>query len=186
MTNMGTYVTLLLQRYAKPHLLVGVKEVHVVFGNPGSLPKTPKELEHVRRNQGVKQPLTTSAYPLPHPLQFLKTGDQPLLAEEVDILYCIRNAQDVTIFSQNRPIICDKYCNSSIQGHNSQVAEPTLHSNADEADMRLWLHCKHSAGSKKLIFSPDTDIYIIGLTIAPTIVPPAHVFVQLNKSAAGF
>ena len=36
---------------------------------------------------------------------------------------------------------------------------PQLWSNTDEADLRVWLHCVHSAGTQKLIFSPDTDVY---------------------------
>ena len=30
---------------------------------------------------------------------------------------------------------------------------------------RLWLHVSNSAGTKKLLFSPDTDVYHIGLTV---------------------
>ena len=43
---------------------------------------------------------------------------------------------------------------------------PQLWSNADEADLRVLSHCVHSAVTQKLIFSPDTDMYHIGLTIA--------------------
>ena len=41
--------------------------------------------------------------------------------------------------------------------------EPCYHSNAEEADIRIWMHVKHSAGNRKLLFSPDTDVYPIGL-----------------------
>ena len=44
--------------------------------------------------------------------------------------------------------------------------EPCYHSNAEEADTRVWLHVTHSAGNRKHIFSPDTDVYHIGLTNA--------------------
>ena len=37
--------------------------------------------------------------------------------------------------------------------------------NAEESDMRIWLHVIHSAGQKKLVLSPDTDVYHIGLPI---------------------
>ena len=37
--------------------------------------------------------------------------------------------------------------------------------NAEEADMRIWLHVIHSAGQKKLVLSPETDVYHIGLPI---------------------
>ena len=45
---------------------------------------------------------------------------------------------------------------------------PAITSNADEADLRVWLHCKHSQGTKVLIYSPDTDIYHIGMTKIPS------------------
>ena len=41
---------------------------------------------------------------------------------------------------------------------------PMLACNAEESDTRVWLHVVHSAGHKKLLFSPDTDVYNIGLT----------------------
>ena len=44
--------------------------------------------------------------------------------------------------------------------------EPCNHSNAEEADTPIWLRVKYSAGNRKLIFSPATDVYHIGLTNA--------------------
>ena len=38
-------------------------------------------------------------------------------------------------------------------------------SDAIEADTKLWLHVANSAVTKKLLFSPDTDVYHIGLTV---------------------
>ena len=35
--------------------------------------------------------------------------------------------------------------------------------NAEESDTRIWLHVINSAGKKKLVLSPDTDMYHIGL-----------------------
>ena len=58
---------------------------------------------------------------------------------------------------------------------------PALWTNADEADVQIWLHCIHSFGRRKLIFSPDTDVYHIGLTAVQHI-PEAEVIVQLSRS----
>ena len=49
---MELYVKLLIQKFVRPHLYAGATEIHVVFDNPGSLPETPKEVEHIRRDQG--------------------------------------------------------------------------------------------------------------------------------------
>ena len=35
--------------------------------------------------------------------------------------------------------------------------------NAEETDYKIWLHVLNSAGEKKLVLSPDTDVYHIGL-----------------------
>ena len=45
----------------------------------------------------------------------------------------------------------------------SDVREcPQLLCTAKESDTRVWLHVVHSAGNKKLLFSPDTEVYHIG------------------------
>jgi hypothetical protein len=38
-------------------------------------------------------------------------------------------------------------------------------SNADETDLRIWRHCLNSSGTQKLLYSKDTDIYHIGLSL---------------------
>ena len=49
--------------------------------------------------------------------------------------------------------------------NQSKQVRNDLCTNADEADLRVWLHCVKAAGVRKLVFSPDTDVYHIGLTI---------------------
>ena len=63
---------------------------------------------------------------------------------------------------------------------STKVPRPILWSNADEADLHVWLHCMHSQGYCKLICSPDTDVYHIGLTVISRI-PNTQVIVQLSK-----
>lgn len=60
------------------------------------------------------------------------------------------------------------------------IQKEDLVSEADEADLRVWLHCKKSAGVNKLIFSPDTDVYNIGLSLMSHF-PECHVIVQLSR-----
>ena len=42
---------------------------------------------------------------------------------------------------------------------------PTLSCGAEEADTRVWLHVLRSPGTHKLVCSPDTDVYHIGLPL---------------------
>ncbi len=45
----------------------------------------------------------------------------------------------------------------STNSDREKVPRPTFYSNADESDNRVWLHCIHAEGTRKLIYSPDTD-----------------------------
>ena len=42
---------------------------------------------------------------------------------------------------------------------------PTLSCEAEEADTRVWLHVLRSPETRKLVCSPDTDVYHIGLPL---------------------
>ena len=56
---------------------------------------------------------------------------------------------------------------------------PSLVCDAEESDTTVWLHVLHSSGHKKLLCSPNTDVYQIGLTL---IDPSVHdVYVQLSN-----
>ena len=59
MSSMKEYVKLLLFRFVRPHFSAGVKEVHVVFDNPGSQEETPKELEKARRDKAAEIQMST-------------------------------------------------------------------------------------------------------------------------------
>ena len=56
---------------------------------------------------------------------------------------------------------------------------PLLNCNSEEADTRVWLHTFRSPGSKKLLYSPDTDVYHIGLALLGRY-PQSDVFIQLS------
>lgn len=43
--------------------------------------------------------------------------------------------------------------------HSSVYVQPNLKSNAEEADTRVWLHAYNTCGHKKLVVSPDTELY---------------------------
>ena len=48
---------------------------------------------------------------------------------------------------------------------DSPQPDSSLTCNAEESDSRIWLHVLYSAGDKKLVLSPDTDVYNIGLPL---------------------
>ena len=50
-------------------------------------------------------------------------------------------------------------CFEALSIERSGVQEHSLlASDAEESDTRVWLHVVHSTGTRKLLFSPDTDI----------------------------
>lgn len=56
---------------------------------------------------------------------------------------------------------------------------PFLNSNAEETYTRIFLHCVHSNGSRKMLYSPDTDVYNIGLPILQQH-PSLEVYIELK------
>ena len=60
--------------------------------------------------------------------------------------------------------------------------ETEFYSNAEETDLRIWLHCLLSNGTRKLIYSRDTDVYHIGLPLVLQQAPALDVFVQQSPS----
>ena len=62
-----------------------------------------------------------------------------------------------------------------VTGNNTPKPNPQYTSNAEESDMRIWLHVKMSEKNRILIRSPDTDVYHIGLTCTEK-----DVIVQIN------
>lgn len=70
------------------------------------------------------------------------------------------------------------YCTNM---QREEMMRPTFSSNVDEADMHIWLHCVHSAGNRIMIFSPDTDVYHISITLVG-LMPDKQIIVQLSKS----
>ena len=187
MSCMREYTQLLLEQYVRPHFRAGVEEVHVVFHTPGSMCETPKELQQKRRdstadkgeNHSCIQILSATA--VPHKwralLAYRKCKQCLTKYLATEMLALVQK-----LLSSTQTFICNTREGAQLVTSNGETLPcPQLWSNADEADLRVWLHYVHSAGTQKLIFSPDTDVYHIGLTIAPRL-PGAEIVLQLTKT----
>ena len=191
MENMKEYVQMLFLKYAKPHFNAGVIQVHVIFDNPGALPETPKEIEQNRRDKQQGDLATVHTC-----LQFQHS--QAIPDKWRALLSCRKCKHRLSgyvattmleyaprFMTANQEFITNiKEVAYSTNHGNERLPRPCFYSNADEADSRVWLHCIHSSGTRKLIFSPDTDIYHIGLTIprTDTCMSDVQIIVQLSKS----
>ena len=192
-SNMNDYVILLINQFVKPHIKAGVQEVHVqevhvVFDTPGSMKETPKELEQKRRDESVQ---TTK---VDHICGHID-NNTTVPTNWRSFLTCRRCKKDLTeylateilnvvpsIFSAEQAVFCNIGVDAYTTSNSKEILPcPSLWTDADEGDLRVWLHCVHSAGTNKLVFSRDTDVYHIGLTVLH-LIPTNHIIVQLSKS----
>ena len=67
-------------------------------------------------------------------------------------------------------------------GNPSTFTDERLTCNIEEGDMRVWMHCKYSVETHKLLFSPDTDTYRVGMGLLEDIrLCECDVYVQINR-----
>ena len=69
----------------------------------------------------------------------------------------------------------------TLQLSGNELPSPALRckTNSVEADMIIWRHVSQTNATRVLVYSPDTDIYNIGLSIFDR-VSDKDIFVQLN------
>jgi len=185
------YAYLLFRQFVIPHYQHGTNEVHLVFDHPGRVDFNPKDCEHKRRYGQAKSTAKehnhitfTPQSAIPRPWrEYLECKQcKRSLVEALGLVY-LRTASHQLREGQ---ILVLAGCFSGeaqddgwvITGGCS-VPEPTqaYRSNAQEADMRVWRHATQTEGKRILIYSPDTDVYNIGLTLVQ---PTCQYVVQIN------
>ena len=62
-------------------------------------------------------------------------------------------------------------------GDDLPYPDPKFKTDAEEADMQIWRHATDTSLSRVLIYSPDTDVYNIGLALTK---PTSEFIVQIN------
>ena len=192
-SSMLEYTTFIFVRHAGKYITAGVNEVHIVFDDPGRFDFHPKDIERTRRestnNSGVHEHVhIDDQTKIPSKWRELlgcRTCKR-LLVEYVG--ECILRIAPKYLQNDQKVIVggaCeapDRDHAWSITNRGIERLEPSYFSNAEEADTRVWLHAKHSRGERKLIFSPDTDVYHIGLTY--THCTEHDVLVQLSMAGS--
>ena len=182
------YAHLLLRQYAFPHYTSGTKEVHLLFDNPERLTFNPKKCEHNRRyTQETKHHVHisfTQTSPIPRPWrEYLLCRTCKRSIVEVLGLVFLRSANHVPI---GKNLIIAGCFSGDGQDEawiiTGGVAIPQrltpFNSNAMEADMRVWRHATMTQYDHIVIYSPDTDVYNIGLIIPAC--RSKHIVVQIN------
>ena len=171
-----------MRRFIVPHLSKGCQEVHLLFDDPGRQSVNPKQFEQLRRDASAGDHTCSLFF------------DDTEVPKWQPTLKCRKCKRRLTMYlsdylSKNvRPFLktSQKYVTSGAtdtptsvvvtkeEGPRRWFASCCL----DESDTRIWLHSKHSAGRKKFILSPDTDVYHIGL---PLVMSGESVLVQLSR-----
>ena len=175
------YASFLARRYGGTYFSKGVRCVDVVFDHPNHSGFSLKQAERDRRDGamsgiecGYKEHGTfTSSSSLPSKWQeFLKCR---VCKCRLVVLLCdglLR--QVVPLLKPQSSLITAGGFEGQRQDQAWSVTielgcqpHPELTSSWEEADMRIWLFATKLPGSRVLIYSPDTDVSQLGLTLNP-------------------
>lgn len=162
------YTDMLLTRFVQPHLRAGALEVHIIFDDPGTSHQSPKEIERQKRDNVITldsdheclQIKPHASLPTDWRRKLLncrrcKRALCAFLSHEM--LHLIpSNLRDNQIFFTAGGFL-DQHQNQCycIRKDGEPHLLPYLRSNAEETDLRIWLHCVNSTGSikKDVVFS---------------------------------
>lgn len=188
-STMENYVKFLLNRFVKQFLDKGVNQVHIVFDNPTSL-LHPKCIEHEHRDKST----TLSQH-----IHINFSAQMKVPSKWSELLQCRTCKRSVVTYIGNSIVhnasnILKDNQKIYVAGHgvgenantaqyttstNSHNSDPNLTCNADEADLRIWLHVGKCQGKKLLVYSPDTDVLHIALLMVNPLT--MDVYIQTNK-----
>ena len=189
--NLGEYANFLLKQHIHPHYRNGSSEVHLIFDDPERNGLSPKFFERKHRDQ--HNPVLNEHYCS----EFTSDMVIPLKWRE-NLLNCRDCKRNLICFLSNyflekmKKVLRPNQKFVTAGGFNDELrdeamfvcmnmapqSDNALLCNAEEADTRIWLHTINSAGQKKLVLSPDTDVYHIGLPIVAE--SDLDVLVRLN------
>ena len=163
------------QRFALKYYQAGVSEVHLIFDEPGRQAFNPKVFEHSKRDQ-------KSISKIHEHVTFTPDAATPSTWRDyIECRQCKRSlikAIGLSYLKKGRLMLRQGQtlviagCFSGegennnvwiIHAHSIPESTSRYTSNAEEADMRIWCHATRSWANRILIYSPDIDVYNIGL-----------------------
>ena len=177
--TIGDYGDFLLRQHILPHYRTSTTtDVHLLFDDPECQQYSPKYFERLHRDK-------INAVPSDHCCTDFSSDMMIPPKWRENVLNCrkckrqlvcflstyfinkvkprLRHTQRfITAGGLEGPLINKALC---VTNGSQPHTDDTLACNAEESDTRIWLHVLHSAGTKKLVLSPDTDVYHIGLPV---------------------
>ena len=175
--TIADYGKLVFHQYSLQHYKNGTTEVQLIFDNPHTQTFDPKQYEQARRYSNKAaifklhehQPFDPDSR-IPQRWQdFLQCGVCKRAIVETIGLFFLQKGH-LFLIKEQRLIIAGCFSGSSascawlIRPDELPEKLPLYNSNAQEADNRIWCHTTQSEAINILIYSPDTDVYTIGLT----------------------
>ena len=190
---MKEYATYLFQRFLGLYIHIGVAELHIIFDSPNRSEVHQKDIERERRDVPADS----------NHEHIVFHNEMKIPNKWRDVIGCRSCKQSFvnylgTCFLELGPSFLGGDQRLFVAGGSTALDRDTcwytskeaiekvavqFTSNAEEADTRVWLLAAHSYGTRKIIYSPDTDVYHIGLL---NIQSQNEVFVQLNMLGKDF
>ena len=170
-------------------------ELHLVFDDPNRNGPSPKAIESERRYLHRQNDHTSciaipvaDGVPLPQNWQaFLGNRPQKRLLVNYISMKILDPETTAHLRSHQKIVVAGGFDGKwrdkafSIKRGQAPTWEPSLSSNHEEGDSRVWLHAFSSGKAQVLIYSPDTDTYHIGLPLLEKYIH-TEVTVQLAPS----
>ena len=181
------YTQLLFNRFISHHFKTGAIEIHLIFDSPSMQAFNSKYHERTRRDT-AHTPTSSHEHITFTPSTVIPNSWRPLIEcreckQSIMAALSLAYAQTISLKLQahqklivggNLRDVWEISCGAT----SSFQAREMYNTNAEEADMRIWRHVYQSKVNRFLIYSPDTDVYTIGLGLDLT----AHLecIVQIN------
>ena len=176
--SIGEYAHFLIRQHISPFSRNNTKEVHLLFDDPDCVKISPKYFERLQRDKTAQLPVDH------HCTDFSSDMIIPPKWRN-NVLSCRKCKRKLVCFLttyflanlQRRLRQGQRFVTAGgfdgdqqhkaffVTSSSGPQSDESLYMNAEESDLRIWLHVMNSTGTKKLVLSPDTDIYHIGLPI---------------------
>ena len=173
----------------RPYRTLKASEIHLIFDHPNRHGTSPKEIERLRRDKVDQisefESISDDTVLPSNWRTFLSVRQQKrLLVNFLSHSFLTLSAEKITdskFLFVTAGGFDGELTDKSLVSQNGSISQHLLtEGNHEEADTRVWLHANASAVNIVVIYSPDTDIYFIGLPILKDI--DKTIYVQLKDS----
>ncbi|XP_066282530.1 uncharacterized protein [Branchiostoma lanceolatum] len=169
------YALFLFRQWMLPFFESGAKEIHLLFDDPNRNGFTPKDIERQRRDTSMEcdtnilSSIDNNTIKPKDWRKFLayRPNKRTLCSYLSNTLLSIVQPflKDNQHFVTAGGFTDDKRDMAFIVSNHTVNPYPSCRSNHEESDTRVWLHAKSTSFKNILIYSPDTDVYHIGMPL---------------------